>query len=281
MKIPGFYEAMSDKEYESIMERSYKAPDYLSPHDMDSRLDDEGYFIDEEFTDYVDLLGQNIFIGVYPLDTIYEGIEGQFIDYINIEDKTNYVDIFYVQLENSINAIKEDENEFHKDELLKKLEEIKDEFHRRIENLFETRLTITISAVDDLLTPDIDEVEVVIRKMYEFFILNARNNFITVIASDISLKNTIPLDDKSFFNQMEIEIQKYSPLLTCITPTKFLQYCEEDDILGLYEDGQVIGNFLRKYSPKLYQNEELKVEIISELTYLNDLKKRIVEEYDQ
>lgn len=39
---------MTAEEYEEIMDQAYKEPDYFSPHDLDSRLDDYGDFIHEE-----------------------------------------------------------------------------------------------------------------------------------------------------------------------------------------------------------------------------------------
>lgn len=39
---------MTAEEYREIMDEVYKNPDYLSPHDFDSRLDDYGQFIHEE-----------------------------------------------------------------------------------------------------------------------------------------------------------------------------------------------------------------------------------------
>lgn len=39
---------MTAEEYEEIMNSAYKEPDYLSPHYLDDRLDDEGYFIHKE-----------------------------------------------------------------------------------------------------------------------------------------------------------------------------------------------------------------------------------------
>lgn len=278
MNIPSMINnvAMTDEEYNSIMEMSYKKPDYLSPHDIDSRLDDEGYLIEEDFRDYVELRDQNLFIGIYPLDTILNGIENQFQDYINIEDTTNYVDIFYVQLEKSIEAVLENENEIHKQELIDRLGDYKDNFVYRVEELFEKRLTIAITAIDDESTPDIDEVEIVIRKMYEFFILGAKDNFLTAITSDMSLKKIDIIDDNEFFNTIENELNNYSPFITCITPTKFLHYCEADEILEFYEDGQVSGNFLRKYSPKFYQNEEFKEEVINSIILVNDFKEDII-----
>lgn len=279
MNIPSMYgnNKISDEEYRSIMEEAYKEPNYLSPHDIDRRLDDEGYVIEEDFRDYVELRQQNIFIGIYPLETILDGIEAQFVDYINIEDNTNYVDIFYTQLESSIQAVMDDENEIHKQELIDYLNDLKYNFVARIEELFEIRLTISITAIDDESTPDVDEVEVVIRKMYEFFILNAKDNFLTVITSDMSLKHLNIIDDVEFFKTVEEMLNSYSPLITCMTPTKFLEYCEEEEILDYYEDGQVSGNFLRKYTPKLYQNEEFKVQLISSITMINDFKKDIVD----
>lgn len=281
MNIPSIYGSIniSDDEYDEIMEKAYKDPDYLSPHDMNSGLDDYGVPIEEEFTDYVDLRTQNLFVGVYPLDTIYDGIEGQFQDYMNIEDSTNYVDIFYVQLANSITAVKDDENEIHKEGLLNKLDDIKEEFVYKVKELFETRLTISILAEDDESTPEVDEQEIVIRKMYEFFILNARKNFYQAITLHMIGNNNFPeMSDNEFINTIEMKLSEYSPFVTCMTPTSFLNLCNDTDIKEYYEEGKVSGNFLRKYSPKFYQNEDLKVEIITAIMALDEQQKLNPEE---
>lgn len=39
---------MTVEEYNEIMDQAYKEPDYLSPHDLDDRLDDHGGFIHKE-----------------------------------------------------------------------------------------------------------------------------------------------------------------------------------------------------------------------------------------
>lgn len=264
---------MDDKTYAEVMEEAYKAPDYLSPHDIDSRLDDEGYPMDDgEPHNYVEIVSDNIFIGDYPLEEILNGLTEQFTDYINLEDTTNYVDIFYVQWEKSIAALEENNGEYHVQDLKEALDNIKDKFLDKINELFERRLTITILAVDDESTPDIDELEIVIRQLYEFFILNAKSNFISVIAGDIAIKLVGVMDDNEFNARVKELLNDYSPLIRCMDSRKFLQYCENQDIIDLYDSGQIAGNFLRKYSPKLYQNEELQVEIINEVCMIQSLK---------
>lgn len=264
---------MDDKTYAEVMEEAYKAPDYLSPHDIDSRLDDEGYPMDDgEPHNYVEIVSDNIFIGDYPLEEILNGLTEQFTDYINLEDTTNYVDIFYVQWEKSIAALEEDNGEYHVQDLKEALDNIKDKFLDKINELFERRLTITILAVDDESTPDIDELEIVIRQLYEFFILNAKSNFISVIAGDIAIKLVGVMDDNEFNARVKELLNDYSPLIRSMDSRKFLQYCENQDIIDLYDSGQIAGNFLRKYSPKLYQNEELQVEIINEVCMIQSLK---------
>ena len=53
-------------------------------------------------------------------------------------------------------------------------------------------------------------------------------------------------------------------------------YIKDEDMIDLFESNKVIGNFLRKYSPKLYQNEEFKIDIINNITtysqFLADLQ---------
>ena len=50
---------------------------------------------------------------------------------------------------------------------------------------------------------------------------------------------------------------------------EFLRYIDDNEVFELFNSNKVNGNFLRKYSPKLYQNEDLKVEIINEITLQN------------
>lgn len=264
---------MTDEEYSAIMEQAYKAPDYLSPHDIDDRLDDEGYIMD-----YSEMVSDNIFIGDYPLNEILDALDDQFSSYMTTEDRTNYVDIFYDQYKASVEAAINDDNDFHLQEILEKLNSMKDRFVDKIFRLFEDRLTITITAVDDESTPDVDELELCIRQLYQTFILNAKDNFLQAITKDIATK-IMPFsdaEDEVYFHKVkEILRTQYSPLIKCMTPTKFLQASENNEVVEMYEQGIVAGNFLRKYTPRLYQNEEFEVELINYITMAIDQAKRI------
>lgn len=245
-----------------------------SPLDESSAEDD---YDREEIIDYSELIAESAFIGEMPFAEILKGINDQFVDYINMEDTTNYVDIFYTQLDASFDSVNSDDEEEHPMEIKAALNKIKDIFVDTIFRLFNTRLTINITVVDDLVTEE-DEVEGVIRKLYEYFILGARDNFLRVISKDIIPKiGIIPNDqDSRYFETVDTLLSDYDPLVTCITPTEFIDYTGDEIIQELYEDGRVSGNFLRKYSAKLYQNEEFKIDIINEITILQDLKEDIL-----
>lgn len=250
----------------------------LEDNDVEDDYEDD---YEDEIIDYTDMIKENAFVGDIPFNTILEGITEQFSDYINLEDKNNYVDIFYDQWNMSMKIVESDDEEDHPQEIKEALENIKNEFIDKIHELFKQRLTITILAVDDESTPDVDELELVIRELYEFFILNARNNFKNAITISINLRlsidNVINEDtsDKEFFNKVNMLLDNYSPLVTCMTPRNFLEYNQRDDIIELFDEGQVSGNFLRKYTAKLYQNEEYKVELINHILMSQMFKNKI------
>lgn len=231
----------------------------------------------EEIIDYSELIAESAFLGEMPFVEIIKGINEQFEDYINIEDATNYVDIFYNQLDNSFDALNNDQGEEHPMEIREALNKIKDTFVDTIFELFENRLTIYVSVVDDVTTEE-DEVEIVIRKIYEYFILGARDNFRAVITKDAIPKiGMIPNNqDDVYFKTVERVLTEYDPLVTCITPTEFIDYTGDEIIQELYEDGKISGNFLRKYSAKLYQNDEFKIDVINEIVMLQNLKEDIL-----
>lgn len=257
-----------------IMAEAYKAPDYLSPHDIDPKYDDFGYDMTEEVHDLSDLLEQSAYVGEYPFDSILEAIEEQFDDYINIEDTTNYVDIFYNQWNDSVRIAEEGPDDTN--EIMNVLNQIKEQFVSKLSQWFEETLTITIMAVDDETTEE-DEVEIVLRQIYEFFILGARNNFMEVISVDLNGRLPVVMDDVQHYRLIDELLTEYSPLIRCMTPTKFIQLTGQTQITELYEEGQIAGNFLRKYTCKLYQNEEFKVQLVSQITSIQDLKKQIKE----
>lgn len=241
-----------------------------SPLGNDPADDRDGYI------DYGLMVAESVFLGDMPFVEIINSIKEQFEDYINIEDKTNYVDIFYTQLQESINATNDDEED-HPIEINEVLDNMKDTFVNIMKDLFQLRLTISIMTIDDETTPE-DEIELSIRILYEYFILGARNNFKTVIQKDMIPKiGMIPNDqDDIYFQRVEELLREYDPIVTCITPTEFIQFTGNNDILSMYDDGQVVGNFLRKYSAKLYKNDEFKTEIINSIIITQNLKEDLL-----
>jgi hypothetical protein len=222
--------------------------------------------------EYTQLIEQHAFLGTYPFDVIMEGIQKQFEDYINMDDPVNYVDIFYNQLHASHNKVQQDDGEEHPNEIKEVLDRIYLKFVGTINNLFNQRIAIGITPIEEesLYSPDL---EFIIRRLYEFFILNAKTNFKVVIASNmLPSLNNIGDDDNQFFKTVQELIDEYNPLISSVPPMKFLQYRGDQDICDLFENGIVTGNFLRKYTPKLYQNEDFQVEIVNYITMIHQFK---------
>ena len=221
-----------------------------------------------------DIIKDNAYIGQTPLSVIMEGIEEQFNDYINIEDKTNYVDIFYEQLAQSYEAANSAIETFQED-INKVLDDIYQKFIDKIVDLFNARLTLTIADIESE-SADMDDIEFIIRRLYEFFILGARNNFKVAIASDVRMRMGKPIEDhREYLKTIRTMMVGYSPLITTFGPMEFLKYRGDQEIIQFFETGKVTGNFLRKYSPKLYQNEEFEVELINYITMVQQIKEEV------
>lgn len=226
--------------------------------------------------DYSDIIKDSAFIGDTPLESILEGLDEQFNDYINIDDKTNYVDVFYTQLHNSYEAVNSNEEELHPNEIIETIDEIHQTFINKLAELFKNRLTLSFGDLEGEAI-DYDDMEFVFRRMYEFFILGARNNFKTVIAADIVQKVAGIADDREYFNKVEELVMSHNPLITSFGPMEFLRYRNDTEIIEMFDNGKVIGNFLRKYTPKFYQNEEYRVEVINHITMIQQFKTDLVE----
>lgn len=228
---------------------------------------DEQSMADQSF-DYAEIIAHDAFLGDIPFEVIIERIEKQFDDYINMEDDTDYVDIFYMQLHASYTAIDNDDEEEHPMEIREALDKFRQTFTDFLTVQFRERLTITFSAIEaeDI---DQDELESCFWEAYKYFILNARRNFTEVISRDVIKRLKVEhLDEDAYFKRCGELMILYSPLISGLTPSEFLEYTEGQgghEISEMYEDGEIVGNFLRKYSPKLYQNEELQVEIINQV----------------
>lgn len=238
---------------------------------------DDGSAGDEPM-DYSELIEKEAFIGEFSFDVIKEGIETQFNNYVSLDDTTNYVEAFYSQLHQSYEAVELDEEEFHRDELREVLDNINDEFNSFIGKLFEQRLTLTLM---DIENEDIDQedIEYSVSNLYEYFILGARSNFVSAIYQDIKRKlHTLTMDDKEYFNTIREMLKEYSPLIIAMGPMEFIRYNKNDIVRELFDNGRVSGNFLRKYSPKLYDNEDLEVEIINQVTIAQGIRRDLTDD---
>lgn len=248
-------------------------------------LDKSTYPIDADdgVLDYSELIGEEAFIGEVPYDTIIECITKQFEDYITYvhdEDSTDYVDIFYDQLHASREVIENDDEEEHPQEIKEVLDKLETKFVSFMREMFDTRLTIGIMDSGEDSSGDVedDEMESILRSLYTFFILNARNNFKVVIAKDIIQNNRIDFNTENnneFYSSVKTVLDDYSPIIRNIGADEFLKYCDENDIIELYSDGKITGNFLRKYSCKLYRNYEYETELVSYIIILQGLKEDI------
>ena len=235
---------------------------------------------DDASLDFSDIVRERVFLSEFPIEAIFDGLKSQFQDYINIEDTNNYVDIFYNAYHMSIDRVMEDTSEEHPQELFDLLDEYYNSFIYLIQELFYNRLTLSIYDIESEDIFDKDILEMVIRKLYEFFIINAKRNFKVVISKDIlkAIKNKVYNNDEEFIEDISERVDDYSALITNILPDEFLKYCGDSDICKIFDDQQINGNFLRKYSPKLYQNEDLKIDIINYITILYQFKSNLMED---
>ena len=242
------------------------------PNEQNSSMDEQSY-ADLPLT-YEDTVKNSAYVGAVPISVIMEGLESQFNDYMNIEDRTNYVDVFYEQLRTSYNEATNDTETFQED-IIKVLDTIQQTFIQKMGELFDTRLTLTIIDIEE--DADLDDIEFIIRRLYEFFILGARNNFKVAIANDLKARSKVDIsaEPRVYFKALRDAMIDYSPLITTIGPMEFLKYRGDQEIIQFFENGKVVGNFLRKYTPKLYQNEEFEVELINYITMREQVKAEV------
>lgn len=231
----------------------------------------------EEVIDQNSIAKSVAFVGDYPYDMIKEGLKYQFSNYMNLEDTNNYVDIFYDELENSYAIINDENAELVIDDrelLLSVLDEIHNDFVSFVSKLFNDTMTITFRELNEE-SIDYNEIKDDYSFLYDFFIINAKDNFKKVISSDIlsRIKGMVFSNDNEFYAKINELLSLYNPLITGISPEVFLTLAENDDVKSLFDNGDFLGNFLRRYSPKIYQNEDFKIELIVNVTMLYDLRR--------
>jgi hypothetical protein len=220
------------------------------------------------------LLESRAFIGQYPFDEIISALENQFSDYLNLEDRTNYVETFYRQLDSSYRLIDtslELEDRFTIEEILEQLDW---KFAQKLAQLIELRLGLGINGfIDEKLTPD--ELRAIYLRLYEYFIMRAKANFKAVIGTkvcqELALMGDIP--DDQYFPIVEDLLDRYNPIIINVEPAEFLAMTAGTETLNLFNSGEIVGNFLLKYSPRLYQSELFQIELVNYITSRLDLGK--------
>ena len=235
--------------------------------DQDEPVNENSYA--DEPVDYATYIQGDAFAGEYPFDTIIEGIRNQFSNYIATEDRTNYVEAFYNQYHTSYELA---ETENFTDDIKEVLDNYLDKFLALLKTLFYNKLTITITELEGE-EKDASSIEICIKKLYEFFIINAKKNFMSAIVKSCYKEIDPNLDDRAYYARIQEVLTNYSPLVLAIGPNEFLRYCGDEDIVEIFNSGRAVGNFLRKYSPRLYQNEEFECDIVAEITSVIELHK--------
>lgn len=228
--------------------------------------------LSDEPVSYTEYISPVALVGKYPFEVIIEGLRNQFANYISTEDRNDYVDIFYEEYNNALKLKYEQD---FPEEYTEAVNKYMDNFLAVIYELFSTKLAITLTELDDS-APTSDSVEMSIRKLYTFFILNARDTFKKIITKAVINKIDPSLDNRAFYAAVRKEIEPYSSAIVIIRPTEFLAMCGETDIINMFNTGIVSGNFLRKYTPRLYKNEEYECELIAHITSIIEYKKDLI-----
>ena len=224
--------------------------------------------------DYTDLMKDAAFLGEYSFDSILDGITDQFENYISTEDRTDYVDIFYNQWRDSVEEAMQD-YEDHPQEKKEILFENYNTFIDTIHRLFRHRLNMNITVLDEETPIDEDDLEILIRRLYEFFVLQARKNFKLILAKKI-LPKLKKIKEKDLISQVQDLLEDYNPIITNVVPMDFLKLGKADEIAELFEEGMVTGNFMKKYSPKLYIHDDLELDIINYIVMVYELRSEIL-----
>lgn len=245
----------------------------MAENERSSAFEEQSYA--DQAMGYNELIKESVFKGETPFQVIIEGLTNQFDDYINVEDRTNYVDVFFNQYHDSVNAILTEDADDHPDERKEILDGILNDFIATIGDLFTTRLAIVITPIDEG-SSNIDDIESILRALYEFFVIKARDNFITVLSGDINqhLPKNIT-DNRQFISEVKTLLTNYMPIITTLSVNDFLKIRGEETLIEMNDNNQWSGNFLKKYSPKLYQNETLVADIISQTAIIYDIKEEL------
>lgn len=235
-----------------------------------SNNDDDDEYEYRPVVQFDDLIKNTVLYSDYDLDDVKDRIRDQFSNYISTSDRTNYLNIMFRNFRYSRMVINQELDEYTPERSIA-LRNMYDEFIEFLEDIIESKLTISIVNYDTSLLND-EDIEFIYMTIYEFFILEARQNFKTVISNDIRKQIKGYTDEEDYFNKAQELILYYSPMITTITCEDFLLTLKRDDIKQLYDMGVIAGNFFRKYSPKFYKNDEFLVEVLNQVMTMFNFK---------
>ena len=261
--------------YDGSLSYLTEAADVLAKA-KDNAQDPEDSYINnvsasDDPTTYDQIAEEEYFLGEYPFTALKESITSQFSNYISTDDRTNYVEIFYQQLHAS-ESLLQDEEEEHPDVVKEILARILDQFNAFMFSLFRQRLTISIVDFENgSIEPG--DLEGTFRLLYEYFILNAKDNFRNVISRDMASNLPQNISDDEFYKKAEEMVPWYSPIVYAVGPMEFLRLSSAgEDVINLFENNKVVGNFLRRYSPRLFENEDYQVDILAHVAIVHSVK---------
>ena len=228
---------------------------------------------ENEIVSQVEILMEESFVGKYGHNELLDHIYEQFTNYMNVEDHHNYVSIFYTQFKKSL-IVTWDEDIAYTDAPQRRecLQLIYDRFTQTLIGLISSKLEISIKGFDEN-TITSDDLEFIITRIYEYFILNARRNFKVAISHHVnSLIKVMRTPDDNYFNTVQEMVEtNYNPTITAIAPLEFLRFTGNKELVEMFENHLVVGNFLIRYTPRLYNNPEFTVELINYITAHRDL----------
>ena len=246
-----------------------------SSNDNDQEnVNQEGSFADEPVS-YVGYIEDSVFAGELPFGVILEGLRNQFANYVSTEDRTDYVDSFYRQYKMSTEIAYEEQ---FTDDYLDALSKYMDKWLAVVNELFLTKLELTLTDLEGEATNN-DSIEQSIRILYNYFILNAPATLKTVISKPIvrQLKKETFADDREMYKKIqEMLISGFSPIISAVGPMEFIRLSGNEEVQELFNNGRVVGNFLKRYSPRFYKNEDFEASVVVHITETLDLYNDII-----
>ena len=238
--------------------------------DVERGFDPPNIYQDQEYLQRMDVAKENAFRGDYPLEDIFEGLTNQFSNYIQLDasDRTNYVEIFFKQLKESMDEIIEEDGDLL-EEQIEYLDIVYNYFVDLISTLFQRRLCISLNFLEtnpyDSSTYDMLSI------LYKFFILDARKNFKTYFTERalIAMKVGNPDQTNLVAAVYDILDDMDHTLIVDGMVEEFIQRVTDkstaDTVYGYFEENIISGNFLIRYSPRFYQNTDLLADIADDV----------------